>query len=94
MITTRIIKVVYILYMVAIARAAVGFIVSAFAGSTAAGVVVLLIAAPLFALIYLVLSRQPLGQSSGPSQSAFGGVPSRHGARSTSLASGSPTTFR
>jgi len=57
LITTKIIKVVYVLYMVVIALVALAFIVSAFSSSVAAGVVVLVIGAPLGALVYLVFAR-------------------------------------
>lgn len=57
LVTTKIVKVVYVLYMVAIALLALGFIVSAFAASTVSGVLVLLIGAPLGSLIYLIFAR-------------------------------------
>ena len=57
LITTKIIKVVYVLYMVVIALLALALIVSAFSSSVAAGVVVLVIGAPLGALVYLIFAR-------------------------------------
>ncbi len=57
LITTKIIKVVYVLYMVVIAVGALLFIVSAFNASAVVGVLVLLIGAPLGALVYLIFAR-------------------------------------
>lgn len=57
LITTKIIKVVYVLYMVVIALGALLFIVSAFNASAVVGVLVLLIGAPLGALVYLIFAR-------------------------------------
>lgn len=57
LITTKIIKVVYVLYMIVIALVALAFIVSAFNASAAAGVAVLVIGAPLGALVYLIFAR-------------------------------------
>lgn len=57
LITTKIIKVVYVLYMIVIALVALAFIVSAFSASAVAGVLVLVIGAPLGALVYLVFAR-------------------------------------
>ena len=57
LVTTKIIKVVYVLYMIAIGLIALGFIVSAFHASSAAGLLVLLIGAPVGSLIYLIFGR-------------------------------------
>ncbi len=57
LITTKIIKVVYVLYMIGIGVAALALVVAAFNSSTGAGIFVLLIAAPLGSLIYLILIR-------------------------------------
>ena len=57
LITTTIIKVVYVLYMIVIGLIALGFTVAAFHASTAAGIFTLLIGAPLASLMYLILVR-------------------------------------
>lgn len=57
LVTPRVIKVLYVLYMIVIALVALAFIISAFHSSTAAGVAVLLIAAPLGFLFYLIVAR-------------------------------------
>jgi hypothetical protein len=57
LVTTKIIKVVYVLYMIVIGLVALGFIVSAFHASAAAGLLVLLIGAPVGFLIYVIFGR-------------------------------------
>ncbi len=57
LITTRVIKVLYVISLVVIALAALFFIIAAFASSPAAGVVTLLIIAPLFSLLYVIYTR-------------------------------------
>jgi len=57
LITPRIIKVLYILFMIAIGLFALLVVVSAFAQDTAIGVVTLFVLAPLGALLYLILVR-------------------------------------
>jgi hypothetical protein len=57
LITTKVIKVLYVLSMIIIGLGALFFIGAAFADSAAAGVIVLVVVAPLFALLYLVYVR-------------------------------------
>jgi uncharacterized protein DUF4282 len=57
LITPRVIKVIYIITMVVIGLAALFWIVAAFAQSVALGLVVLVIAAPIVSLLYLIYSR-------------------------------------
>jgi hypothetical protein len=57
LVTTKVIKVLYVISLVVIGLVALFFVIGAFASSAAAGVVVLLIAAPLFALFYIVYTR-------------------------------------
>jgi hypothetical protein len=57
LITPRVIKVIYIITMVVIGLAALFWIVAAFSQSVALGVVVLVIAAPLVSLLYLIYTR-------------------------------------
>jgi hypothetical protein len=57
LITTKVIKVLYVLSMIVIGLIALGFIASAFAQSAAAGVFTLVIGAPLAALLYLIYTR-------------------------------------
>jgi hypothetical protein len=57
LITPRVIKVIYIISMVVIGLAALFWIVAAFSQSVALGVVVLIIAAPLVSLLYLIYTR-------------------------------------
>ncbi len=57
LIATRIIKVLYVLAIIGIGLYALFFIAAAFHNSSAAGLVVLLIVAPLFSLISLVYTR-------------------------------------
>lgn len=57
LVTTRIIRVLYVLYMIAIGLVALGFIVSAFNANTALGVLVLVIGAPLAFFVYLIFVR-------------------------------------
>jgi hypothetical protein len=57
LITTKVIKFLYVLSMILIGLGALFFIGAAFADSAAAGVIVLVIVAPLFALLYLIYVR-------------------------------------
>ena len=57
LITPRIIKVLYILFMIAIGLFALLFVVSAFAQDTAFGVLTLFVLAPLGGLLYLIMAR-------------------------------------
>jgi uncharacterized membrane protein len=57
LVTTRIIKVLYVLAIVLIGLYALVFIAGGFSHSTSAGVVVLLIIAPIFALVSLIYTR-------------------------------------
>ena len=57
LITTKVIKVLYILSMIVIGLAALAFVAAAFANSAAGGLIVLLIVAPLVALLYLIYVR-------------------------------------
>ena len=57
LITTKVIKVLYILSMIVIGLAALAFVGAAFANSVAGGLIVLLIVAPLVALLYLIYVR-------------------------------------
>jgi hypothetical protein len=57
LITTKVIKVLYVISLIVIGVAAVFFIIAAFASSAAAGVVTLVIIAPLFALLYVIYTR-------------------------------------
>jgi Domain of unknown function (DUF4282) len=57
LITTRVIKVLYILSMVVIGLTALGLVGAAFANSVAAGLFVLVIVAPLIGLLYLIYVR-------------------------------------
>jgi uncharacterized membrane protein len=57
LVTTRIIKVLYVLAIVLIGLYALVFIAGGFSNSTSAGVVVLLIIAPIFALVSLIYTR-------------------------------------
>ena len=57
LITTKVIKVIYVLSMILIGLTALVFIGGAFANSVAAGVFTLVILAPLAALIYLIYVR-------------------------------------
>jgi hypothetical protein len=56
-ITTKIIKVVYVITLVLIGLAALVFIVAAFAESISAGLFVLVIVAPLVSLLYVIYAR-------------------------------------
>jgi hypothetical protein len=56
-VTMRIIKVIYVITLVLIGLAALGFIVAAFADSIGAGLFVLLIVAPLLSLLYVIYAR-------------------------------------
>jgi uncharacterized membrane protein len=57
LVTTRIIKVLYVLAIVLIGLYALVFIAGGFSNSTSAGVVVLLVIAPIFALVSLIYTR-------------------------------------
>ena len=57
LITTKVIKVLYILSMIVIGLAALALVAAAFANSVAGGLIVLLIVAPLVAVIYLIYVR-------------------------------------
>jgi hypothetical protein len=56
-ITTKIVKVLYVLSLILIGLFALGFVISAFSQSAALGLVVLLIVAPLGALLYAIYTR-------------------------------------
>jgi Domain of unknown function (DUF4282) len=57
LVTTRVIKVLYVLSMIIIGLFALFFVVAAFSNSVAGGIIVLLIVAPLAALLYLIYVR-------------------------------------
>jgi hypothetical protein len=57
LITTKVIKILYILSMVVIGLIALGFVVAAFNSNAAAGLLVLVIVAPLMSLLYLIYVR-------------------------------------
>jgi hypothetical protein len=57
LVTTKVIKVLYVLSMVVIGLAALVFIGSAFAESAAVGLLVLVIVAPLVSFLYLIYAR-------------------------------------
>lgn len=57
LITTRIVKVLYVLAMIGIGLYAIFIVIAAFSASTAAGVAVLLVGAPLFILFTLIYTR-------------------------------------
>jgi hypothetical protein len=57
LITTRVIKVLYVLSMIVIGLFALFFVVAAFSNSVAGGIVVLVVVAPLAALLYLIYVR-------------------------------------
>jgi hypothetical protein len=56
-VTTRIIKVIYVITLVLIGLGALAFAVAAFSQSAAGGLFVLLIVAPLGALLYVIYAR-------------------------------------
>ena len=56
-VTTKIIKVIYIITLVLIGLGALAFTIAAFSQSAAGGLFVLLIAAPLGALLYVIYAR-------------------------------------
>ena len=56
-VTTKIIKVIYVLTLIGIALLALAFVVGAFQESTGLGLFVLLIGAPIGSLIYIIYSR-------------------------------------
>jgi len=57
LITTRIIKVLYVLALIVIGLLSLFFIIGAFTNSAGAGIITLLILAPLGALVYTVYTR-------------------------------------
>jgi Domain of unknown function (DUF4282) len=57
LITTKVIKVIYVLSMVLIGLGALFFVVVAFTKSVVGGLITLLILAPFFALLYLIYVR-------------------------------------
>ena len=57
LITTKVIKVLYILSMILIGLGALAFVAAAFANSVAGGLIVLIIVAPLVSLLYLIYVR-------------------------------------
>jgi hypothetical protein len=57
LVTTKVIKVLYVLSIVVIGLTALVFIASAFAQSAAAGLLVLVIVAPLVSFLYLIYAR-------------------------------------
>lgn len=57
LITTKVIKVIYILSMILIGLTALFFVAAAFTESAGAGVITLLVFAPLAALLYLIYVR-------------------------------------
>jgi hypothetical protein len=57
LITTKVIKVLYVISLIVIGLVALFFVIAAFASSSAAGVITLLIIAPLLALLYVVYTR-------------------------------------
>jgi|SRR3954468_22520216 hypothetical protein len=59
-ITTKIIKFVYVVTLVLVAILALLFVIGAFAQDTTVGILVLLIGAPLFSLVFLVYARLAL----------------------------------
>src|SRR3954447_22438006 len=59
-VTTKIIKFVYVVTLVLVAILALLFVIGAFAQDTTVGILVLLIGAPLFSLVFLVYARLAL----------------------------------
>lgn len=57
LITTRVIKVIYVLTLVVIGLVALAFVLGAFARSAGAGVLTLFILAPLVSLVYIIYTR-------------------------------------
>jgi uncharacterized membrane protein len=57
LVTPRIIKVIYVLTLIAIALLAILFTISAFSTSSGLGAITLLIIAPIFSLFYIVYAR-------------------------------------
>ena len=57
LITTRVIKVIYILSMILIGLTALAFVAAAFSSSVGAGLFTLIVLAPLAALLYLIYVR-------------------------------------
>jgi uncharacterized membrane protein len=57
LVTTRIIKVLYVLAIILIGLYALVFIAGGFSNSTSVGIVVLLIIAPIFTLVSLIYTR-------------------------------------
>ena len=56
-VTTRIIKVLYIITLVVIGLGALAFVIAAFAQSAAGGLITLVIVAPLVSLLYVIYTR-------------------------------------
>ncbi len=57
LVTTKIIKVLYVLALIVIGLGALALIITGFADSVTSGVLMLVIVAPLFALLYVVYTR-------------------------------------
>ncbi len=57
LVTTKVIKVLYVLSMIIIGIFALVFVVAAFSNSVAGGIIVLLVIAPLAGLLYLIYVR-------------------------------------
>ena len=57
LVTTKVIKVLYILSMIGIGLLALAFVVAAFNNDAATGLLVLIIVAPLMSLLYLIYVR-------------------------------------
>jgi hypothetical protein len=57
LVTPKIIKVIYVLTLIAIALGAIVFIISAFSTNSGFGALTLLILAPIFSLFYIVYAR-------------------------------------
>jgi hypothetical protein len=57
LITTKIVKALYILSMVLIGIGALVLIIAAFAAKPAVGVIVLVVVAPIYVLVYLIWTR-------------------------------------
>jgi len=56
-ITPKLIKVLYILFMIMIGLGCLAFVIAAFAANAAAGILVLLIVAPIIFLFYVIMAR-------------------------------------
>jgi len=57
LITTKVIKFLYVLSMILIALGALAFVIAGFADSTASGLFILIVVAPLLSLLYLIYVR-------------------------------------